>query len=214
MPLEFEIFGAMAACGATVAESGLWSDLYHVTILHVGAREADITKLGIVAATILVAAGAVCSAAAWAADGTAATASKPKTCINFWDFVSTNCDLTWQGITVYGIVDMGGAYQTHGAPFDPRSSVGASYLLQKQNRSAIWSLAPNGLSNSTIGIKGTEPIGGNFSFVFALDAGFDPYSFKFSNGPGAAAFNAGTPLNQQTAWSDTCLLYTSPSPRD
>ena len=203
MPLEFEIFGAMAACGATVAESGLWSDLYHVTILHVGAREADITKLGIVAATILAAAGAVCSAESWAADGTAATASKPKTCINFWDFVSTSCDLTWQGITVYGIVDMGGGYQTHGAPFDPRSSVGASYLLQKQNRSAIWSLAPNGLSNSTIGIKGTEPIGGNFSFVFALDAGFDPYTFKFSNGPGAADWNAGTPLNQQTAWADT-----------
>jgi len=145
----------------------------------------------------------VCSAEAWAADGTATTASKPKTCTNFWDFVSTNCELTWQGITVYGIVDMGGGYQTHGAPFDPRSSVGASYLLQKQNRSPLWSLAPNGLNNSTIGIKGTEPIGGNLSLVFALDAGFDPYSFNFSNGPGAAERNAGIPLNQQTAWADT-----------
>ncbi|HKN10708.1 MAG TPA: porin, partial [Pseudomonadota bacterium] len=152
---------------------------------------------------MLVAAGAVCSAEAWAADGTATTASKPKTCTNFWDFVSTNCELTWQGITVYGIVDMGGGYQTHGAPFDPRSSVGASYLLQKQNRSPLWSLAPNGLNNSTIGIKGTEPIGGNLSLVFALDAGFDPYSFNFSNGPGAAERNAGIPLNQQTAWADT-----------
>jgi predicted porin len=59
------------------------------------------------------------------------------------------------------------------------------------------------LSNSTIGIKGTEPIGGNFSFVFALDAGFDPYSLRFSNGPGSVAANAGTPQNQQTAFSDS-----------
>src|SRR5260370_27796967 len=160
----------MAVCGATVAESGLWSDLSHVTILHVGAREARITKLGIVAATILAAAGAVCSAEAWAADGAAATASKPKTCTNFWDFVATNCELTWQGITVYGIVDMGGGYQTHGAPFDPRSSVGASYLLQKQNRSPLWSLSPNGVSNSTIGIKRTEPICGHLCFDFARNA--------------------------------------------
>ena len=139
----------MAVCGATVAESGLWSELYHVTILHIEAGEARITKLGIFAATILAAAGA-CQADAWAVDvaptsaSPPATASKPKTCTNFWDFVATNCELTWQGITVYGIVDMGGGYQTHGAPFDPRSSVGASYLLQKQNRSQSGALRPTG----------------------------------------------------------------------
>ena len=72
-------------------------------------------------------------------------------------------------------------------------------MIQKQNRSPLWSLAPNALSNSTIGIKGTEPIGGNFSVVFALDAGFDPYSFRFSNGAGSVAANAGIPQNQQTA---------------
>jgi hypothetical protein len=43
----------------------------------------------------------------------------------------------------------------------------------------------------------------NFSVVFALDAGFDPYSFRLSNGPGSAAANAGVPQNQQTAYSDS-----------
>src|SRR6478735_3906188 len=80
-------------------------------------------------------------------------------------------------------VDAWAGWQSHGAPFDPRSAVAASYLIQKQNRSPIWTLAPNALTNSTIGIKGTKPIGGNFSVVFALDAGFDPYSFRFSDGP-------------------------------
>jgi predicted porin len=166
---------------------------------------ARITKLSIFAVTILAAAGA-CEA--WAADNVPtkpppAAASKPRPCANFWDFVATNCQLTWQGITVYGTIDAGSGWQSHGAPFDPRSHAGASYFLQKQNRSAIWSLAPNGLSQSAIGIKASEPIGGNVSFVFALDAGFDPYSFRFSNGPGSAAANAGVPLNQQTAWSDS-----------
>jgi len=76
-------------------------------------------------------------------------------------------------------------------------------LIQKQNRSSLWTLAPNALSNSSIGIKGTEPIGGNFSVVFALDAGFDPYTLRLSNGPGSVAANAGVPQNQQTGYADS-----------
>jgi predicted porin len=158
---------------------------------------------------ILTAAGAARGGGAWAADivptkaqsGTAAF--NPKPCTGLWDFIATNCELTWQGITIYGTIDVGGGWQSHGAPFDPQSAPGASYRIRKMNRSPLWGLAPNALSQSTIGIKGTEPIGGNFSFVFAVDAGFDPYSFRLSNGPGSAAANTGVPLNQQTAWADS-----------
>ena len=75
--------------------------------------------------------------------------------------------------------------------------------IQKQNRTALWSLAPNALSNSTIGIKGKEPIGGDLSVLFDLDAGFDPYSLRFSNGPGSVAANGGIPQNLQTAYADS-----------
>src|SRR6266852_3238615 len=166
-------------------------------------------KLGILAAVILAAAGAFCEVEAWAADvmpmkaPPAAVASAPKPCTDGWSFISTDCQLTWKGITVYGTIDAGFGWQSHGAPWDPRSAVGASYLIQKQNRSPLWSLAPNGLTNSFIGIKGTEPIGGNVSVVFALDAGFDPYSLRFSNGPGSIAANAGIPQNFATAYSDS-----------
>jgi len=116
----------------------------------------------------------------------AADASAPKTCSGVWDFIGTDCQLTWYGITLYGVIDAGYGYQTHAAPLDPRSPPGASYLVQKTNRGPRWDLAPNGLQNSYIGIKGTEPIGWNTSVVFALDAGFDPYSLKLSSGPGSA----------------------------
>src|SRR6195256_2222548 len=167
------------------------------------------TKLGISTALVLVVAAASCATNAWAADTMpmkappAAAASAPKPCTDPWDFVATDCQLTWQGITVYGTIDAGVGWQSHGVPLDPRSAVGASYLIQKQNRSARWSLAPNALTNSTIGIKGTKPIGENVSVVFALDAGFDPYSFRFSHGPGSVGASAGFPQNHQTAYSDS-----------
>jgi hypothetical protein len=118
---------------------------------------ARITKLGIFAALMLAAAGASYEVA-WAADGitttaSATAASAPKPCSSLWDFIATNCQLTWQGITVYGTIDAGGGWQSHGAPFDPQSAPGASYRIRKRNRSPLWGLAPNALSQSTIGIS-------------------------------------------------------------
>ena len=161
------------------------------------------------AAVILATGGTSCGVEAWAADivptgaSAAAAASAPKPCTDGWSFIATDCQLTWRGITVYGTIDAGFGWQSHGAPWDPRSAVGASYLIQKQNNSALWGPAPNALTNSFIGIKGTQPIGGNVSAVFALDAGFDPYSLRFSNGPGSIAANAGIPQNLATAYSDS-----------
>src|SRR5262249_25793017 len=178
---------------------------HNSTVSGAGAR---ITKLGILEALMLTAAGASCGVDARAADiipttTSATAASAPKSCTSLWDFIATNCPLAWQGITIYGTVDAGGGWQSHGAPLDSRSAPGASYLIEKPGRPREWSLAPNASSPSTMGIKGPEPIGGTFSAVFAVDAGFDPYSLRLSNGPGSLAANAGVPLNQQTANRDS-----------
>src|SRR5260370_21946901 len=140
-------------------------------------------KFRTLVAVLLAAGGASCGVEAWAADAVpsaATAASAPKACTDGWSFIATNCQLTWQGITVYGTIDTGFGWQSHGAPWDPRSAVGGSYLIQKQNNSALWGPAPNALSNSFIGIKGTEPIGGDASLVFSLDARLAPYSLPFS----------------------------------
>src|ERR1700741_2534154 len=153
------------------------------------------TKLGIFTATILAAAGACC--------GVSTANAAPKTCTGLWDFIETDCQLTWYGITLYGAIDAGFSYQTHGAPLDTRSPPGSAYIVQRYSRSTRWDVAPNGLQNSFIGIKGNKQVAGDTSVVFALDAGFDPYSFKFPNGPGSAAHNAGVPQDQQTSWADS-----------
>jgi predicted porin len=125
------------------------------------------------------------------------------TCTNPEDFVVTACPLTWNGITVYGTIDGGVTWLGHGAPFNGTSAVGTDYLIQKYSNRAQWSLAPNGLSNSNIGIKGNEPFAPGWAFVFDLQAGFDPYSLQLSNGPHSVAQNAGVPLNSQNSGADS-----------
>jgi hypothetical protein len=72
-------------------------------------------RIGSFAAVIFAIVGVVHAVDARAADLMMPTrASAPAarwasaTCTNPWDFISTNCQLTWYGITIYGTVDVGG----------------------------------------------------------------------------------------------------------
>ncbi len=111
----------------------------------------------------------------------AATASSA--CTNISGFFLTDCPLTWYGVRLYGTIDTGVGYQTHGAPFDSYFPQGSSYLVQKMNRQALWTLAPGGLSASAVGIQVSEPIAGGWDFIGELETSFDPYSLQLSNGP-------------------------------
>jgi predicted porin len=129
--------------------------------------------------------------------------SQPATCGSLEDFVVTSCPLTWNGITVYGTIDGGVTWLSHGVPFSGTSAVGTDYLIQKYSNRPQWSLAPNGLSQSNIGIKGNEPFAPGWAFIFDLQAGFDPYSLQLANGPHSAAQNSGVPLTSQNANADS-----------
>ncbi|WP_050420595.1 porin [Bradyrhizobium tropiciagri] len=130
-------------------------------------------------------------------------ASQPSTCGSAEDFVVTNCMLTWSGITVYGTIDMGLTWRSHAAPFNGTSAVGEDYLIQKYSNRPLWGAAPNGLTQSNIGIKGNEPFAPGWAFVFDLQAGFDPYSLQLANGPHSVAQNAGVPLTSQNSYADS-----------
>jgi predicted porin len=167
-------------------------------------------KLAVPAAVILALAGAACATEASAGDlmvtkapPAAAATAPPAACTSFEDFISTTCPLTWNGITLYGTIDGGVTWQSHGTPFNGTSVVGEEYLLQKNSNRALWGLAPNGLSQSNIGIKGNEPFAPGWAFIFDLQAGFDPYSLQFANGPGSVAQNAGVPLTMQNTNADS-----------
>src|SRR6202044_2610737 len=118
----------------------------------------------------------------------------PASCTDLTGFFLTDCQLKYYGIRFFGNIDVGYGYQTHGAPFDPNFTTGASYFLQKMNRNAMWGIAPSGLGQSSLGFRVTEPLGGSWSFVGELEAGFDPYSLQYAASPMSLLTNTGIPV--------------------
>ncbi|MDR3388467.1 MAG: porin [Rudaea sp.] len=110
--------------------------------------------------------------------------------------------LTWNGITLYGTVDIGVAYQTHGTPLSQDFYPGLEYLIAKNSNKSITSVAPNGLSQSKIGVKGKEDLNDEFSFVFNAEMGFVPTSGNLADAPRSLIHNNGVALADQTTAGD------------
>ncbi len=83
--------------------------------------------------------------------------------------------------------------------------VGLEYFIQKNSNKSITSLAPNGLSQSRIGLRGVEEITDGLSFVFNLDIGFDSQSGNLADALASLTHNNGVPLDRQTSAGDSSL---------
>jgi predicted porin len=101
--------------------------------------------------------------------------------------------LTWNGITIYGTVDIGVEYVSHGAPLSQTWGPGLPSFIQNFSNHSITSVNGNGLSQSKIGISGVEPIPylDGWSGVFRLETGFNPWSGRLVDGPGSLAADNG-----------------------
>lgn len=113
--------------------------------------------------------------------------------------------LTWNGITLYGVYDIGVAYQTHGTPLSQDWMVGLEYTISKNSNKPITSIAPDGLSQSRIGIKGIEQIVDGLNFVFGAEMAFDPQSGNLADALKSLTHNNGVPLTNQTSAGDSSL---------
>jgi predicted porin len=89
--------------------------------------------------------------------------------------------LTYHGITLYGTVDIGLQYQTHGAPISDYFPAGSADIVQKNSNHSITGVTPNNLSQSKIGLQGIEAIAGDWSGVFKLETFFNPQSGEISD---------------------------------
>ena len=121
----------------------------------------------------------------------------PVACNSLAGFFLSDCQVLWYGIRFYGTVDIGGGYQTHGSPFDKNFPTGASYFLNKPSRQSEWTLAPNGMSQSVVGVDIKEPVAPGWAFVGRAELAFDPYSGLLANAPQALQDAIHVPLNQQ-----------------
>jgi predicted porin len=118
----------------------------------------------------------------------------------------TSTALSWRGITLYGIVDIGLQYDTHAAPFSDYFMASSADIVQKNSRRPISGATSSNLSQSRIGLQGTEPLSfGDWSGVFKLETYFNPTSGQLSDAAKSLAQNNGRALDQQSTNLDSSI---------
>jgi predicted porin len=113
--------------------------------------------------------------------------------------------LTWHGITLYGIIDIGLQYQTHGTPISDYFPAGTAEPLQKNSNGSVTAVTPSNLSQSRIGLAGNEPIVADWAAVFRLETFFNPQSGNLSDALKSITLANGVPLAKQTTNVDSSV---------
>jgi len=116
-----------------------------------------------------------------------------------------NTSLTWKGITLYGMVDVGLQYQTHGVTSSDYVAYSTEPVVQKNSNGSVTALVSSPLSWSRIGLSGKEPLVGDWSGVFRVESYFNPTSGDLSDGLKSLTLNNGRaitprPPTSTAAW--------------
>jgi predicted porin len=102
-----------------------------------------------------------------------------------------DASLTAAGITLYGVVDFGFQYQTHGAPPSDFIAYSTEPVIQANSNRAVTALVSSPLNWSRVGLAGQQPLGGDFAAEFRLESYFNPTSGKLSDGLRSLTVNNG-----------------------
>jgi predicted porin len=118
---------------------------------------------------------------------------------------STDTSLTLHGITLYGLVDIGLQYETHGATLSDFFPAGGNGLIQKNSYKSVVGGTPNNFSQSRLGLQGKEPLVADWSGVFRVETFFNPQSGNLSDGLKSLTLNNGKALTAQSTGVDTSV---------
>jgi predicted porin len=121
--------------------------------------------------------------------------AQPKTpapCASGHDFATTDCTLTWHGITVYGAYDIGAGWVSHGLPENGYNYEGES-LVNRNGYQHRFLIAPNNLQQTGFGIRGKEEFRPGWSVVFNASTGINPQSGVLANASATQTINNGLP---------------------
>ncbi len=131
-----------------------------------------------------------------------AAAAAPNCWASLWDWLNSSsfdCPISAYGITLYGSLDLNAAYLSEGVGSSP-SADKLNYGIQKSAYASRWMAGYNGLSTSVLGLAMKEdlgPVGApGWSLIGVLEAGINPYSGMFANGPRSLADNNSRPAGK------------------
>jgi len=116
--------------------------------------------------------------------------------------VAADDSLTWRGITLYGVVDIGIQYDTHSAPFSPYRPAASGNIVRQNSYKSVTGLTPSNMGQSRVGLQGIEPLVGDWAAVFQIESFFNSQSGQIADSLKSLAANNGKPLTQQSVGVD------------
>jgi predicted porin len=127
-----------------------------------------------------------------AAGDTKKQLASPDPCASGHDFATTDCALTWHGITLYGAYDIGVGWVSHGLPENGYNYEGES-LINRNGYKHRFLIAPNNLQQTGFGVRGKEEFLRGWSVVFNASTGINPQSGLLANASETDIINNGLP---------------------
>jgi predicted porin len=116
----------------------------------------------------------------------------PDACASGHEFATTDCALTWHGITLYGASDVGVGWVSHGLPQNPYNYEGSSLVNRNANHSRFL-VEPNNLQQTGFGIRGKIQFAHDWYAVFNGSTGINPQSGQLANASATDIENNGLP---------------------
>jgi predicted porin len=113
-------------------------------------------------------------------------------CTSGREFATTDCTLTWHGVTLYGAYDVGVGWVSHGLPENGYNYEGES-LVNRNGYEHRFLVAPNNLQQTGLGIRGKEEFAPGWSVVFNASTGINPQSGLLANASKTDIINNGLP---------------------
>jgi predicted porin len=110
--------------------------------------------------------------------------------------------LTWQGITLYGVVDIGLQFDTHSAPFTPYRPAASGNIVRQNDSQSVTGLTPSNMGQSRVGLQGIEALNDEWSAVFQVESFFNPQSGEIADSLKSLAVNNGRSLATQSIGVD------------
>ncbi len=116
--------------------------------------------------------------------------------------ISGEESLTWKGITLYGVIDIGLQYDTHSAPFSPFRPSASGNIVRQNSRQPVLGLTASNMGQSRVGLQGIEALNDEWSAVFQVDTFFNPQSGEIADSLKSLAVNNGLPPARQSVGVD------------
>jgi predicted porin len=110
--------------------------------------------------------------------------------------------LTWNGITLYGVIDAGIQYDTHSAPFTPYRPAASGNIVRANDYESPVGVTPSNMGQSRVGLQGTEHLVSGLSAVFQVETFFNPQSGQIADSLKSLAANNGKAVNNQNIGVD------------